>query len=153
MSQNFSQAKTTTKSGNKLGKQGFIINLHLKFLQHSPLNFLLPDPPDQLRFDLDGAERQVPVRVLLPGRAARQLPGPGHGRDRQGHGLVVREHSGGRGRVRREGDRLLHQPGQEGGDLRGRLGQDQEDGQEGGLRQDREAAGLEEEGQGCRHVC
>ena len=110
--------------------------------------FVFPDPPDQLRVHFHGVERQVPLRVLLPGGPAGQLPSPGHGRDRQGHGLEVREHRGGRGRVRREGDRLLHQPGQEGGHLRGGLGQDQPRSQEGGLRQDRGPAQHAEEGQG-----
>ena len=52
--------------------------------------------------------------------------GLGHGGDRQDHGLDVREHGGGRGRVRREGDRVLRRPRQEARHLHRRLAQDQQ---------------------------
>jgi hypothetical protein len=52
--------------------------------------------------------------------------GVSDGGDRQDHGLDVREHSGGRGRVRREGDRVLRRARQEARHLHRRLPQDQQ---------------------------
>lgn len=68
-----------------------------------PLTCLLvSDPTDQLRLHSPRAERQKPLRVLLPCGASRLVPGPGHGGHCQGHGLELRFHAGLWGQLRRE---------------------------------------------------
>lgn len=66
---------------------------------------LSKDSADKLRVDGDRTERQVALRLLLPGRSAGHLPGPGPRRRRQEVRLDVRVHARRRRQLRREGDR------------------------------------------------
>ena len=65
------------------------------------------DPPDQLRLHGAGAQRQQPLRLLLPRGAPGLLPGPGHAGHRDGHGLELCVHARLRGELRRERRRGL----------------------------------------------
>uniref|UniRef100_A0A8B9EQ79 Glutamate metabotropic receptor 4 n=1 Tax=Anser cygnoides TaxID=8845 RepID=A0A8B9EQ79_ANSCY len=68
----------------------------------------VPDPPDQLRINRPGPERQQPLRLLLSRRPVRHLPGPSHGGHRQSPQVELRLHLGLRGQLRREWRGGLH---------------------------------------------
>lgn len=79
------------------------------FLKHprSPL-LCHSDPSDQLRLDGARAERQQPLRLLLPRGTARLLPGPGHDGHRHRHGVELRVNAGLGGQLRGERRGGLH---------------------------------------------
>ena len=67
-----------------------------------PLSLSSPlvDPSGELRLHGPRAQRQHPLRLLLPRGAPGHLPGPGHGGHCQSHALELRLHRGFWGELR-----------------------------------------------------